>query len=496
LSDKLEARGYQLYIIGRILKACGSGRNIIVELDAGMGKRVISFLLTKYLNPSDRVLFITPSRASVRDTYNFFEKLAREGNLKGFKFGFLSSGIGSSYREYIIKNNNFIFTTPVTLANILSKNPMLSKFDYIILNEVDKYVKRVSYVPVYDEVTDYLAQYQLVYPWPKLKFLLPKEACWIGLSGTLKDVHTIRSRDDAMFKPELETIVKVLYPKGKEVDIVKMDDILSKTDASKYIWSNLTVVKKIPVNDRIIKQILDGLTEAIGDITKILASRYLKEKENELVSSELIEKAISTIPRDDVNRIRFLRLALIRKFITASVPDHYKRFILRPSIMRIMRRKIENFAENMIPHESSKVSRAVKIAKEWALSGKKVVILSSYIVTAVEIQKKLKEHDIKTFLLTGKTHNKGKIINSFKEEKSGAVLIMTPVGERDIDLPEADLLIVHDVINTPKTMYQRFKRGRRAYVAILYYNETYEEEKVNKLLNRIKNKYPWSIIIE
>jgi ERCC4-related helicase len=69
---------------------------------------------------------------------------------------------------------------------------------------------------------------------------------------------------------------------------------------------------------------------------------------------------------------------------------------------------------------------------------------------------------------------------------------MTSVGERDIDIPQADLLIVYDVVNTVKTMYQRMKRTRGGTVLCLCYNDTFEEKKVDRLLNEISKKYYWS----
>ena len=73
---------------------------------------------------------------------------------------------------------------------------------------------------------------------------------------------------------------------------------------------------------------------------------------------------------------------------------------------------------------------------------------------------------------------------------------MTAVGERDIDIPQANLMIVYDVVNTVKTMYQRFKRTRGGLVLFLCFRETFEERKVNRLLQEISKRYPWSSIIE
>ena len=490
----IEPREYQLFIISRILQAKSEGKNVIVELDAGMGKRVISYLLTKYLEKGEKLLFITPSRASVRDTYNFFKEKSDSSELGGKKVGYIGSNMSRKYREYVIKNSDIVIVTPITLANILEKSPELRKFDYIFINEVDKAVRRTAHIPYYDNVKDYLSSFQLVYPWPKLKRLLPKDACWVGLSGTLRDYQTLRVEDDVIFKRDLETIAELLFPEEKPIDFIFMDSILKLPETHKYVVKNMTIIKTIPVRDDKIKLVLDALTDEIYNVTRILASRYTNENDP-IVSSEKIERIISKLPSDDVYKIKFLRLALVRKFVTASIPRHYRRFLRRPSIVRLIRNMDENFNVEDLT-DSSKVRKIVDIAEEWVKRDKKIAVLTSYIVTARDIKEKLEKKNVKTYIITGKTPNKGEIIEQFKKHGGGAVLILTPVGERDLDLPNVELLLVHDIINTVKTMYQRFKRGRRAFVAILYYEDTYEKNKVSKLLQRIKERYPWSIIVD
>ncbi|MFX1508026.1 MAG: helicase-related protein, partial [Promethearchaeota archaeon] len=101
-----------------------------------------------------------------------------------------------------------------------------------------------------------------------------------------------------------------------------------------------------------------------------------------------------------------------------------------------------------------------------------------------------------SFLITGQVRKKIEVLNDFKRENNKAVLVMTAVGERDIDIPQANLMIVYDVVNTVKTMYQRFKRTRGGLVLCLCYRDTFEERKVNRLLQEISERYPWSSIIE
>ena len=69
---------------------------------------------------------------------------------------------------------------------------------------------------------------------------------------------------------------------------------------------------------------------------------------------------------------------------------------------------------------------------------------------------------------------------------------MSPVGERDIDLPEAEKLIIFDSVRTIKTVYQQLKRIRGGHGIFLYYENTYEGRKVNSILREILERYPWS----
>ena len=69
---------------------------------------------------------------------------------------------------------------------------------------------------------------------------------------------------------------------------------------------------------------------------------------------------------------------------------------------------------------------------------------------------------------------------------------MSPVGERDIDLPEAEKLVVFDCVRTVKTVYQRIKRIRGGHSIFLFYADTYEAKKVHSVISDLIERYPWS----
>ena len=101
---------------------------------------------------------------------------------------------------------------------------------------------------------------------------------------------------------------------------------------------------------------------------------------------------------------------------------------------------------------------------------------------------------IKTFVVTGEVsiNNRASTLDNYRQTEEQAVAILSNVGERDLDIPEAELLIVFDLIRTIKTVYQKLKRSRGGECRILYYEGTKEEKKVKSVLNQIQKKYYWS----
>ena len=126
-------------------------------------------------------------------------------------------------------------------------------------------------------------------------------------------------------------------------------------------------------------------------------------------------------------------------------------------------------------------------------TNKKVIIMVSYINTGETIVNYFQKLNYNTFMISGRVMEKTPVINEFRKSLSNSILVMTMVGERDLDIPESKLIIVYDSINTLKTMYQRFKRTRGGTVVCLCYEHTSEEKKINRILDGIREKYPWSV---
>ena len=144
---------------------------------------------------------------------------------------------------------------------------------------------------------------------------------------------------------------------------------------------------------------------------------------------------------------------------------------------------------------SSKISSLKKIIDQELQNEtiKKAIVMVSYINTGETIQKYFLKIGYKSLMISGQVHDKAVVINEFRNAKCNAILVMTMVGERDLDIPESKLIIVYDSINTLKTMYQRFKRTRGGVVVSLCYENTSEEKKIHRIYKGIREKYPWSV---
>ncbi|MHA1577287.1 MAG: helicase-related protein, partial [Candidatus Thorarchaeota archaeon] len=177
-----------------------------------------------------------------------------------------------------------------------------------------------------------------------------------------------------------------------------------------------------------------------------------------------------------------------RKYIYAMPPKQFLRMFYGEYIKHYFN---VNDLRKAFPAVSTKTTRVLEIA----LKHKKTLVLTSYLEMVSQIQEVLTKSGLSVLTITGKTRDKGEVLRSFREDEDKQVLVMSPVGERDLDIPHAEIMVVCDSINTTKTMYQKFKRTRGGIVKLLVYSGTSEERKIDRLMNTILKRYPWSTAI-
>ncbi|MBY8999355.1 MAG: DEAD/DEAH box helicase family protein [Candidatus Heimdallarchaeota archaeon] len=456
----IESREYQNFIVQRIAELVDSRRSIILELDCGMGKRVLMYRLVTEVFKDKKIVIFLQTHSSLEETALYLEK--EYGGIKDL--GVVKSGLNSSYRKYIIESNRVILSLPIVFSNTIKKYPeLINDIDIVIVNEVDQIVRRVSHQRV------------LCVPWNRIMTQV-NNASFVGMSGTLRDDHFVLDDDQLKLRSELKTLTDFI----PDSSIITIEDFID-TDLKEYIKE--TEVHIHPVKDEQTAQIIQMITSQIKELREEILQIVSETSPDELpqLKQNFFQNiSLVSVETDLVEKLN--RLLLLRKYVYSMPASTYPNYLLR-----------HGFDKNilsMIPKVSGKELEILKIVKDY----KKVTILCSFLSTVGSLSQLLKNEGITTFEVTGKSRNKSEIIEQFKNSKERSALVLSPIGERDIDIPQTDLIIVYDLVNSPKTVYQKMKRSRGGEVFLLFYENTSEQDKVKRVVSEIAVRYPWSLI--
>jgi len=460
---KYTPRGYQTYILDRISQLRGT--NLLLELDCGLGKRYITHQIVANRFPGSKTLIVVHSSSSLAETVDYLK--GEYGGLEE-ELGELSSRIPSRRRPREVKEKRVIVATPQVLLSMASSDVTLFEpFEIVLINEVDTLVRRTG-----DAST-------LVYPWSTLLTLF-KSKWLIGMSGTLRDDHAVFTKDQLEIRNELMTL-KEHIPGAA---VITMDELYG-TDVEEFLEETFLGVSLVTdVKIRSLSAVLDELIRN----TRAEIMKDLTDSDNaQLVEgdSRRVHLLLDRLPIADELKGQYSSLLLLRKYVYAMPPRQFLKSFRGEYVKHYF-----NVSEisRVLPTVSAKALRVL----ELAATHNKTVVLTSYIKMVEQIRDVLEKSGLAVLTMTGGTRDKGQTLKQFKEEGDKQVLVMSPVGERDLDIPQADLMVVCDTINTTKTMYQKFKRTRGGLVLLLAYAGTSEERKVRRLMKSILERYPWS----
>jgi superfamily II DNA or RNA helicase len=244
------------------------------------------------------------------------------------------------------------------------------------------------------------------------------------------------------------------------------------------------------VNDPKIRSISIVLDELVRD-TRIEIMNELAESDSlDIIAGDArrVHLMLERLPVDDELKGRYSGLLLLRKYVYAMPPKQFLRMFHADYLNHYF-----NVAQlrRALPTVSAKVTKVLEVA----VKHQKTLILTSYLKMVEQVRSVLEKAGLPVLTITGGTRDKGEVLKEFKENTDVRALVMSPVGERDLDIPQANVMVVCDTINTSKTMYQKFKRTRGGLVLLLAYSGTSELRKVKRLMQRILDRYPWSTAI-
>jgi superfamily II DNA or RNA helicase len=463
---KYTPRGYQTHILEEVEKKIGTP--LLLELDCGLGKRFITHQLVAEKFPDSKIIIVVHSSSSLAETIDYLR--SEYGGLED-DLGELSSRVPSGRRAYTLREKRVIVATPQVLAGLYKKDPsLLEPFEMVLINEVDTLVRRTG------------TRTAIVFPWSTLLMYL--EGKWlIGMSGTLRDDHAVFTSEQVEIRRELDTL-KQFFP-GAE--LISMDDLYD-TDVEEYLEPTFLTVST--VNDPKVRTISKVIDELIRNTRTDIMNELAEEDNLHLVDgdSRRVHLMLERLPITEELKGQYSGLLMLRKYVYAMPPKRFLRMFHGDYLKHYF-----NVSElrRTLATVSSKTTRVLKIALKY----KKTVVLTSYLEMVAQTKEVLEKAGLKVLTITGETRNKGEVLQAFREDANAQVLVMSPVGERDLDIPQAEVMVVCDSINTSKTMYQKFKRTRGGLVILLAYSGTSEVRKVNRLMTRILDRYPWSTAV-
>jgi superfamily II DNA/RNA helicase len=361
-----------------------------------------------------------------------------------------------------------VLSLPQTLSNTLKKYPdAIEKFEFVIINEVDQIIKRIG------------AKSFLKQPYTKLMDHFSSKLI-VGMSGTLRDNHYVLNNDQMKIKKELITLSELLG----SIKLISMDSI-KNTDVSTHIIPSEVIATSIQ-DDRLslVSQELDLFIEEAKN--KLL--QELKEEYPHLYYQAKKDFSVLLGPlpvREEISKPFHLGY-LTRKYLWAMSGEKSRRHLLRYGLSK-------SFVYGSLPEIPGKFFAVRNLIKNH----KKSVVLCSYLDTVDILNELITSSNIATIKITGKVNQleRTQQLDYFRKSDTQMVALLSNVGERDLDIPEADLLIIFDLIRTTKTVYQKLKRSRGGTCRILYYEGTKERQKAMSVIGDIGEKYPWSTTI-
>ncbi|TFG34073.1 hypothetical protein EU527_05165 [Candidatus Thorarchaeota archaeon] len=463
---KYTPRGYQTYILDRVSET--KDTPFLLELDCGLGKRFITHQIVTEKFPKTGIIIVVHSSTSLVETMDYLR--SEYGGLEE-DLGELSSRIPSGHRKMNLREKRVIIATPQVLTSTFEKDPTLfERFKIVLINEVDTLIRRTG------------GRTALVFPWISLLSYLSDK--WIiGMSGTIRDDHAVFTPEQVIIRNELDTLKE--YIPGAQV--ITMEDLYG-TDVEDFLEPTLLSIGS--VNDSKIRSISKVLDELIRNTRVEIMSELEEDGNLDIVDgdSRRVHLLLERLPVNEDLKGRYSSLLMLRKYVYAMPPKQFLRMFYGDYIKHYFN---INDLRRVLPAVSAKTIQILKIASEH----KKTLVLTSYLEMVSQIEEILEKSGLSVLTITGQTRDKGEVLRSFREDSNIRVLVMSPVGERDLDIPHADVMVVCDTINTTKTMYQKFKRTRGGLVILLVYSGTSEELKVHRLMNSILKRYPWSTAI-
>ncbi|NQU98378.1 DEAD/DEAH box helicase family protein [Candidatus Woesearchaeota archaeon] len=498
----VKPRTYQESIFNTTTK-----KNTLVVLPTGLGKTMISLLLTAHrlINyPKSKILVLAPTKPLVEQHLKTFKKHL---NIKEEKIVLFTGLIKPDKRAELWKQARVVISTPQGIENdIITKRIFLEDVSLLVFDEAHRAVGDYAYVFVakqYEKQSKHTKILGLTAS-PGSEKAHIEEVCQNLFIENLE----IRTEEDSDIKPYVQEMdvkwVEITFPENLK---------FIKSAFEQFVKNKLNEVKKLgylygQVSNYTKKALLGLQADLRGRISSGEKDFNILRSISLLAEVMKVQHALELLETQGLEPLQ----KYIEKLETQAKTGTVKavKNLMNDAIFLKAKQGLLKLIEE--GEEHPKIDSLKKLMKEEVEKKEniKAIIFTQYRSSALKIKKVLNECSLKSKIFigqnkkdeTGLTQKEQKeIIEEFSEGKFNC-LISTSVGEEGLDIPQVDLVVFYEPIPSAiRSIQRRGRTGRlkEGRVIVLMTKNTrdeayrwsshHKERKMHNNLRKLKEKF-------
>lgn len=459
-SKDVEPRRYQETIFHT-----ASNHNTLVVLPTGLGKTMISAMLTAHRlkqYPKSKVIILAPTKPLVQQHYISFKKVI---DLPEEDFAFFTGSVSPEKRKLQFEQATIIFSTPQGLENdVLSNKIKLDDVSLMVFDEAHRATGEYSYV--------YLAQ----------QYEKTRHSRILGLTASpgtdtekitelCQNLHIeeieVRQETDLDVEPYVQEVdvkwLEVPFPE----DLRKIQQVLQKTYLEKlqqvHKWGYLNT-KPSQTNK---SHLLRTQGELHGEIAKGNKEFELLKSISLLAEAMKVQHAIELIETQGVYAFQQYTQQLLKQARTAK-SKATKNLVQDPKFKEALV-IAEGLFDSQTEHPKMREVKKLILQNTHKRPDARIILFTQYRDQANSIKKALSEIRVGSEVFVGQAKKSGSGLSQKKQKEmlerfeagEFPVLIATSVAEEGLDIPKVDMVVFYEPVPSAiRTVQRRGRTGR------------------------------------
>ncbi|MFC2135960.1 DEAD/DEAH box helicase [Bacteroidota bacterium] len=457
--------------------------NCLVVLPTGLGKTLISLLLTAFRltnYPKSKVLILAPTKPLAEQHLNSFQKHI---DLKEEEVVLFTGMVKPEKRAELWKRAKVVISTPQGIENdIITNRTPLQDVSLLVFDEAHRAVGDYSYVFIANQYQKQ-AKYSRILgltasPGSELSQI--EEVC----QNLFVEEIEIRTEEDSDVQSYMQEVdvnwIEIDFPEElknvkKDLDACftrKLNDVKHQGYLLGSI-NNYTKTALLSLQGNLRGRISSGEKDF-----SILKSISL------LAEAMKVQHALELLESQGLDSLQKYIHKMEQQAVTGSVKA--VKNLVQDYDFRRAKAKIDSLIEKGIEHPKIEVLNNLVQDEIKCKKNVKVIIFTQYRNSSSKIKKVLDELSLKSKIFIGQSSKEEKgltqkeqkeIIQEFSEGKFNC-LISTSVGEEGLDIPQVDLVVFYEPIPSAiRSIQRRGRTGRleKGRVVVLMTKKTRDE---------------------